>query len=422
MSLEQIKTRLGRLNALVEGWNGNDISAIERDLALEHLRAIYDDLSSVKNNATAVEAVPQSDDSTIVEPEPVVEPELAVKTEPAVDGAVEAVAAASVETPVAEAEEEPVGLIDDPIDIDALLGLSSPDEEVVATLLPPVEPERVEKIAAEPEPDGDPLPEPQPEPQPEPEVEPAPGTESSAESRETEAAVGEPAPQPEKPAMGGLFDINEIPVRSKRRRNVMISLYEEPARPLVPSDASVPSSSVTAAATAPQRVETERPQSVFAPAERVAESADEIESSIAEPSVEQPDRPETAAGHSSAEQPAQRYTAPVTPTPARPTRLADLLGEEVTTLADSMVGDKPMVGAAAVPIDDLRKAIGINDRFLMIRDLFNGDAQMFENTITTLNEFDDLDECMIYIVENFAWNPDSDGARLLMSLIQRKLA
>ena len=70
----------------------------------------------------------------------------------------------------------------------------------------------------------------------------------------------------------------------------------------------------------------------------------------------------------------------------------------------------------------VRKAIGLNDKFLMIRDLFDGDAARYEDTITTLNEFDDLDECMIYIVENFVWNPDSEGAKLLVSLIERKLA
>ena len=73
-------------------------------------------------------------------------------------------------------------------------------------------------------------------------------------------------------------------------------------------------------------------------------------------------------------------------------------------------------------IVDLRKAIGINDKFQMIRDLFAGDAARYEATIETLDEFDDLDECMIYIVENFHWNPDSEGAKLLVSLIERKLA
>lgn len=418
MALERIKSRLGRLNTLVEGWNGNDISAIERDLALEHLRAIYDELSSVNNNTTVVEASLQPTDRVIAEPEPIEESPLAE------DVAAETVAAVQM-PPEPHAEEEPARLIDDPIDIDALLGLSSSDEEIVATLLPAVEPERVEEPAAGSEPDGDSLPEPVPESTPEPELEPAPEPEFSIESREPDAAVEEPASQPAKSAMGGLFDISEIPIRSKRRRNVMISLYEEPARPLVASDSPVPAASPTAVVVAQQSVESELPQSVSASEEHVAESADEVESTIAEAelSTEQPDKPEAATEHRSTEQPAQRYTAPVTPTPSRPTRLADVLGDDVTTLADSMIGDKPMVGAAAaMPLDDLRKAIGINDRFLMIRDLFNGDARMFENTITTLNEFDDLDECMIYIVENFAWNPDSDGARLLMELIRRKLA
>ncbi len=103
-----------------------------------------------------------------------------------------------------------------------------------------------------------------------------------------------------------------------------------------------------------------------------------------------------------------------------PKRIGDILGSK-TTLADQMIKDD----APTTPfnrITDIRKAMGLNDRFLMIRDLFAGDAERFEATIDTINEFDDLDECMIYIVENFKWNPDSEGAKLLVSLIERKLA
>ena len=101
--------------------------------------------------------------------------------------------------------------------------------------------------------------------------------------------------------------------------------------------------------------------------------------------------------------------------------MGDVLGGTTTTLADKMADDSAPT-AAFNRITDLRKAIGLNDKFLMIRDLFDGDAARYEDTITTLNEFDDLDECMIYIVENFVWNPDSEGAKLLVSLIERKLA
>ena len=39
-----------------------------------------------------------------------------------------------------------------------------------------------------------------------------------------------------------------------------------------------------------------------------------------------------------------------------------------------------------------------------------------------LNGFDDFDECMIYIAENYAWNANSDGAKFLMELLERKFA
>ena len=70
----------------------------------------------------------------------------------------------------------------------------------------------------------------------------------------------------------------------------------------------------------------------------------------------------------------------------------------------------------------LRRAIGINDKFLLIRDLFGGDGEAYEEAIATLNAFDDFDECMIHIAENYAWNPNSDGAKFMMELLERKFA
>ena len=100
--------------------------------------------------------------------------------------------------------------------------------------------------------------------------------------------------------------------------------------------------------------------------------------------------------------------------------MGDVIAKGVTTLADKMAEEQPT--APFNRITDIRKAIGLNDKFLMIRDLFGGDVNLYEDTINHLNEFDDLDECMIFIVENFRWNPDSEGAKLLVSLLERKLS
>ena len=170
--------------------------------------------------------------------------------------------------------------------------------------------------------------------------------------------------------------------------------------------------------TSPFAAET-KPKAEEPKVELMAKQEPKAEPTIApEPKVEAKPEPAPVPTPTPAPAPAP---APVAQPTAEPVRLGDVLGGKTTTLADKMADDSAPT-AAFNRITDLRKAIGLNDKFLMIRDLFDGDAARYEDTITTLNEFDDLDECMIYIVENFVWNPDSEGAKLLVSLIERKLA
>lgn len=330
MELKKIVDSLAHLTSLVDGWTASkSIPAIERDLALEELRRIYEELLQCSGDTALADSVGEML-STL---------------------------------PAREAVEE----FDDILDIDALLGLN--DEEPMPEPMPEPEPE--------PEPDPAPLPEPDPAPESVPELEPAP---------EPTPIVEEPAkPQP---FGGGLFDIDDIPIRTKRGRKI-ISLYSSPITQPTPAVEPTP---------APEPTPMVEPAPERQPAPR--------------PITPQP-APTPAPAPAPASQPAMSKEPQV--------RLGDVLGGSVTVLADKMVKDDAPTPAFN-KIDNLRSAIGLNDRFLMIRDLFNGDASKYEDTIETLNEFDDLDECMIYIVENFTWNPDSEGARLLVSLIERKLA
>lgn len=321
MNYQKFVDRLSRMTALAEGWQKSEsLPAIERDLMLEELRGLYDELLDFKGDSGLAERV----------------------------GA----------TIMSDTATEPI--FDDVLDIDALLGLSDVERD---------EPKQ-EEVAVEPEVEV------VPEPEIEVEVEPEP--------------IAEPEPTVAPKGNGGLFDMEDIPVRTRSSRK-MISLYTSPF----------------AAETKPKA---EEPK-----VEPVAKQEPKAEPTIApEPKVET--KPEPAPVPTSAPAP-----APVAQPTAEPVRLGDVLGGKTTTLADKMADDSAPT-AAFNRITDLRKAIGLNDKFLMIRDLFDGDAARYEDTITTLNEFDDLDECMIYIVENFVWNPDSEGAKLLVSLIERKLA
>lgn len=52
------------------------------------------------------------------------------------------------------------------------------------------------------------------------------------------------------------------------------------------------------------------------------------------------------------------------------------------------------------PIQDLRRAIALNDRLLYTRELFANDNQLFENTITFLNHCTHIEEAKAYLIEH----------------------
>lgn len=330
MELNKIQERLAKVVALVEQWQmGGEMPTIERDLALEELRRAYDELLGVD-----------------------VQPREFVETrEESVAGAVAAPSAGE--------------LFDEVLDIDALLGLTD-DSEPAAEYQSDVESIFEPEVVSEP--DIIPLPEVEPVVVPEPEVVLESEHESFPDSEPAKVVVE----QTTTTLGGGLFDIEDIPVRSKSRK--IISLYGTPAKP------------------APSRVVEPVATELSEPVVQLATAAQHKPEPIVEPKPQ--------------------------PQPAE--RLADVLGGGVTVLGDKMTTEEPT--APFNRIDDLHKAISLNDKFLMINDLFGGDAGKYEDTINTLNEFEDLDECMIYIVENFAWNPDLEGAKLLVSLIERKLS
>lgn len=68
--------------------------------------------------------------------------------------------------------------------------------------------------------------------------------------------------------------------------------------------------------------------------------------------------------------------------------LNDTLKQEKTELVETLKES---------PVKDLRKAIGINDRFLFINDLFRGDEAMYERSIKTINSFNIYPEAEYWI-------------------------
>lgn len=75
------------------------------------------------------------------------------------------------------------------------------------------------------------------------------------------------------------------------------------------------------------------------------------------------------------------------------------------------------------PIADLTTAIGINDKFLLLNELFSGSMEKYNKSIRALNNFPTLLGAKTYMSElqiEFQWDCDSEAYKKLTDLIERR--
>jgi hypothetical protein len=108
-------------------------------------------------------------------------------------------------------------------------------------------------------------------------------------------------------------------------------------------------------------------------------------------------------------------------------------GKEVNDLAEKgeSLNDKLKGGKTELieilketPVKDLRKAIGINDRFLFINELFRGDESMYERCIKTINGFNIYAEAEYWMTRELkvklGWDSDSNTVKHFYMLVKRR--
>lgn len=76
------------------------------------------------------------------------------------------------------------------------------------------------------------------------------------------------------------------------------------------------------------------------------------------------------------------------------------------------------------PIIDLKKEIGINERYLMTENLFSGDSEAFINAITQLNQLNNHNDALDYLKKELSkkynWNLKSNHVKRLFKLVERR--
>ena len=100
-----------------------------------------------------------------------------------------------------------------------------------------------------------------------------------------------------------------------------------------------------------------------------------------------------------------------------PQSLNDKLKEVKIELSQSLTSS---------PIKDLKKAIGVNDRFLFINELFRGDEAMYERSIKTIQNFSIYAEAEFWIRRELkvkiGWVDSDPVVKQFDQLVRRKFA
>jgi hypothetical protein len=99
----------------------------------------------------------------------------------------------------------------------------------------------------------------------------------------------------------------------------------------------------------------------------------------------------------------------------------ETLGDTLTPTEKSAVADSLQMSG----INDLREAIGINDKFLFINELFNGDLECYNKVIDELNGFSGLSGAQTYLTElqvQYQWVENGPAYQKLNVLLERKFA
>ena len=114
--------------------------------------------------------------------------------------------------------------------------------------------------------------------------------------------------------------------------------------------------------------------------------------------------------------------------PLKGTELNDSLAHKKSSLNDQLKEEKIELATAlhAVPVRDLKKAIGLNDRYLFISELFRGDENMYERSIKTINGFSIYPEAEYWIQRELkvklGWKEDNAAVILFDQIVKRRFS
>jgi hypothetical protein len=108
--------------------------------------------------------------------------------------------------------------------------------------------------------------------------------------------------------------------------------------------------------------------------------------------------------------------------------LNDVIGQNIASLNDKLKTEKKELVSVLKegPVKDLKKAIGVNDRFVFLNELFRGDEAMYERSIKTINNFRIYPEAEYWIERELkvklGWDEKKITVQHFCQLVKRRFS
>jgi hypothetical protein len=102
--------------------------------------------------------------------------------------------------------------------------------------------------------------------------------------------------------------------------------------------------------------------------------------------------------------------------------IGDMLGRDKHSY-NEMIGQKSESDNTSKfrkPIDDLRKALGINDRFFYQRELFGGNNELFTRTLDQLNSMESFESANAFLSANFNWDDKAEAVVTFKEVVKMR--
>ena len=103
--------------------------------------------------------------------------------------------------------------------------------------------------------------------------------------------------------------------------------------------------------------------------------------------------------------------------------LADKISPQSSHLINETIAQKkPDLSSRlqTAPLASIASGIGINDRFLYIRELFQGNADLYSDTVRQLDVVESIDDALDFIERHFSWNKEDEAVLKFLHLVQRR--